>query len=78
MWSYGGNVPGAGSSRTLPELLTIKKPDRGIRLCCYGVRFPKVFDLGLLRIFRFTQLAKKGFIKWLADIHAGSDELVED
>jgi hypothetical protein len=56
----------------------IKKPDQVIRLCFSGVGFPKVFDLGLLRIFRFTQLAKEVFVECLADIHARSDQLVED
>lgn len=40
--------------------------------------FPKVFDLGLLRVFRFVELAKKGFVERLADIHASSDQFVEN
>ena len=56
----------------------IKKPDRVIRVCFYGVPLPKVFDLGRLSVFRFVELAKEGFVERLANIQAGSDELVED
>ena len=38
----------------------------------------QVFDLGLLCFFRFVELAKEGFVERLADIHASSDEFVED
>jgi hypothetical protein len=56
----------------------IKKPDRVIRVCFYGVRFPKVFDLGRLSVFRFVELAEEGFVEWLTDVHAGSDQFAED
>jgi hypothetical protein len=36
-----------------------------IRVCLYRVRFPKVFDLGRLSVFRFVELAKEGFVEWL-------------
>jgi hypothetical protein len=49
--------------------------DPGIFLWC---TFPKVFDLGLLCVFRFVELAKEGFVECLADIHASSDQFVED
>ena len=56
----------------------IKKPDRVIRLGFYGVRFPKLYDLGQLSVFRFVELAKEGFVEWLADVHASSDQFAED
>jgi hypothetical protein len=56
----------------------MKKPDGVIRLCCYGVRFLKVFDLGLWRIFGFTHLAKEGFVECFGDMHAGHNQFVEN
>lgn len=50
-----------------------KKPDWVIRVGFCGVRFPKVFDLVVLRVFRFVELAKESFVEWLADVHASSD-----
>jgi hypothetical protein len=40
--------------------------------------FPKGFDLGLLCVFRFVELAKEGFVERLADIHISSDQFVEN
>lgn len=54
-----------------------KKPDRVIRV---GLWCMPCEGLGreLLRVLRFTQVPKEGFVEWLADIHAGSDQFVED
>jgi hypothetical protein len=58
--------------------LKIKKPDLAVRLRFSDKSLPTVFNLVLLRVFRFVELAKEGFVERLADIQAGSDELVED
>jgi hypothetical protein len=31
-----------------------------------------------MRVFRFVELAKEGFVEWFANIHTGSDQFVED